>query len=63
MDKKAMMQARHDRLAHEIQMMVNDAEHWNRVHPTLRPIDADALAAEPRAILAGLAEKLGLSHG
>ncbi len=61
-DRQALdhLRARRDRLAHEIEMMTNDIEHWNRVHPNEQPISVEEHTAEPRKILAALDEGLGL---
>ena len=42
-------------------MMTNDIAAWNQFHPTEEPIDAEELLAEPRAILADIDRKIGLS--
>ena len=55
------LRARRDRLVHEIEMMTNDIAAWNQFHPTEEPIDAEELLAEPRAILADIDRKIGLS--
>lgn len=55
------LRARRDRLAHEIEMTRNDAEHWNRCHPGEEAIDVADLLAEPMGILAGIDRQLGLS--
>lgn len=57
------LRARRDRLAHEIEIATNDADHWNRTHPDEEPIDVTELLAEPRQILADIDRKLGLADG
>lgn len=54
------LRARRDRMAHEIEMMKNDADHWNRVHRDEEPLDVEALLAEPRKLLAAIDAELGL---
>lgn len=55
------LRARRDRLAHEIELMRGDIEHWNRTHPHEAPIRVDDHVAEPAALLAGLDKLLGLA--
>lgn len=59
-EERDHLRARRDRLAHEIDAIRRDAEHWSRQHPGETPIDVDELVAEPAAILAGIDERLGL---
>jgi len=61
-DRQALdhLRARRDRLAHEIEMMTNDIEHWNRVHSNEAPISVGEQTAEARKILAEIDRGLGL---
>lgn len=54
------LRARRDRLAHDIEMMTNDIEHWNRAHPAENPISVEEHTTEPRKLLAAIDAELGL---